>query len=102
MSVLLPYAILVTVRFAFCTLICGAGVVAGVALSDVFSTDTLKQHPFGIVMIAVDVTLKYSSAAAGVTIALDVRIGSPSIASATLIGAAVPEGGTAMFPLNVT
>ena len=84
--------------------------MAGVALSDVFSTETLKQHPFGTVMIAVDVTLKKftfdgaaSAAAAGVTIALDVRIGSPSRANEIDIGAgAVPPSGTAMFPLNVT
>ena len=59
-----------------------------------FSTETLKQHPFGMVMTAVDVTLKKftfdgaaSAAAAGVAIALDVSIGSPSRASATLIAA---------------
>ena len=67
-----------------------------------FSTEILKQHPRGIVIIAVLVTLKKSSAAAGVTIALLVDIGSPSIASDTDIGPAVPPSGTAMFPLNVT
>ena len=88
----------------------GAGVVAGVALSEVFSTERLKQHPLGTFMIAVLVTLKKfsfdgaaSAAAAGVTIALDVRIGSPSRASETDIGAgAVPPVGIAMLPLNVT
>lgn len=90
-----------TVKFAFCTLIAGAGVV-GSAASDVFSTEILKQQPRGTVIIAVLVTLKYSSTAAGVTIALDVRIGSPSIAKATLIAPAVPSSGTAIFALNVT
>jgi hypothetical protein len=37
-------------------LIAGAG-SAAVAPVEVFSTETLKQHPFGTVMIAVDVTL---------------------------------------------
>ena len=90
------------VRFEFCTLIGGAGVVAGSADSDTFSTDTFTQHPLGTVIIAVLVTLKYSSTAAGVTIALLVRIGSPSIASATAIAPTVPSSGTAMLPLNVT
>jgi hypothetical protein len=60
-------------------------------------------------MIAVLVTLKKLSVvggsvatAAGVTIALLVRIGSPSNAIATAMGPAVPVEGTAMFPLNVT
>jgi hypothetical protein len=62
----------------------------------------LKQHPLGTVIIAVDVTLKYSSTAAGVTIALLVKIGSPSIAKETEIGPAVPSSGTAIFALKVT
>lgn len=78
------------------------GVLAAVAPNDVFSTETLKQHPFGTVIIAVLVTLKYSSTAAGVTIALLVRIGSPSIVRETAIGPTVPPVGTAIFPLNVT
>lgn len=90
-----------TVRFAFCTLIAGAG-SAAVAPVLVFSTATVKQQPRGTVMIAVLVTLKYSSTAAGVAIALEVRIGSPSIASDTLIGPTVPFAGIAMLPLNVT
>jgi len=68
-----------------------------VALSEVFSTDTLKQHPLGTLIIAVLVTLKKFSCvdgsvavAAGVTIALLVRIGSPSRAILTLIGPTVP------------
>jgi hypothetical protein len=105
-----PYAILLTVKLAFCTNIAGAGVVAGVALSLVFSTLTLKQQPFGTLIIAVDVTLKkfscvggFSAVAAGVTIALLVNIGSPSIAKATLMPAgAVPPSGIAILPLNVT
>jgi hypothetical protein len=36
----------------------GAGVVAGVTLSEVFSTLTLKQQPLGTLIIAVLVTLK--------------------------------------------
>ena len=76
--------------------------VAGVALSDVFSTDTLKQHPRGTVMIAVLVTLKYCSTAAGVTIARLVAIGSPEIAKDKLIGPTVVPVGTAMLPLKVT
>ena len=83
--------------------------VAGVALSEVFSTEILKQQPLGTVIIAVLVTLKKFSVvggsvavAAGVTIALLVRIGSPSRARETLIGPTVPPSGTAMFPLNVT
>jgi hypothetical protein len=69
----------------------------------------LKQQPFGILIIAVLVTLKKFSCvggsvatAAGVTIALLVRTGSPSIAMATEMGPAVPVEGTAMFPLKVT
>ena len=69
----------------------------------------LKQHPFGTLIIAVLVTLKKFSVvggsvatAAGVTIALLVRIGSPSRARDTLIGPTVPVDGTAMFPLKVT
>jgi hypothetical protein len=85
-------------------------VVAGVRLSDVFSTDTLKQQHFGTVIIAVLVTLKKFSCvggsvavAAGVTIALLVRMGSPSIARAMMIGAgAVPPSGIAILPLKVT
>jgi hypothetical protein len=73
-----------------------------VALEEVFSTATVKQHPLGTVMIAVEVTLKYSSTAAGVTMALDVRMGSPSIAKATDIGPTVPSSGTAMLALKVT
>ena len=87
----------------------GAG-VKGVNGSDTFSTDTFSQQPLGTVIIAVDVTLKKFSVvigsvtvAAGVTIALLVRIGSPSMASATAIGAgAIAPSGSAMFPLNVT
>ena len=74
-----------------------------------FSTDMFQQQHFGTVMIAVDVTLKKFSVvggsvavAAGVTIALDVVIGSPSIASATAIGPTVPPSGIAILPLNVT
>ena len=43
----------------------GAGVVAGVALSDVFSTDMLKQQPLGTVIIAVDVTFPKPTLVAG-------------------------------------
>jgi hypothetical protein len=99
----------VTVKFAFCTRIAGAGVVAGVNDSDTFSTEIFWQQHFGTVMIAVDVTLKKFSVvggsvavAAGVTIALLVKIGSPSIASAIAMGPTVPPSGTAMLPLNVT
>ena len=63
-------------------------------------------------MTAVLVTLKKfvesvdgvsEAVSAGVTIALLVRIGSPSIARDTLIGAgAVPPSGIAMLPLKVT
>ena len=53
-------------------------------------------------MIAVEVTLKYSSTAAGVTIALDVSLGSPLTVIATAIGEIAPPSGIAMFPLNVT
>lgn len=53
-------------------------------------------------MIATDVTLLYWDSSAGVLIAVDVRIGSPSIASATDIAPAVPVDGTAMLPVNVT
>lgn len=81
----------------------------GVAPSEVFSTETLKQHPLGTSIVAVLVTLKKFSCvggsvatAAGVTIALLVKMGSPSNAKATLMGPAVPVEGTAIFPLNVT
>ena len=74
-----------------------------------FSTATVKQQPLGTVMIAVLVTLKKFAdvggsvaVAAGVTIARLVWIGSPSIASATLMGPTVPPSGMAMLPLNVT
>ena len=93
---------------AFCTKMAGAG-SAAVAPSDVFSTDTLKQHPLWTSMIAVDVTLKKLSVvggsaatAAGVAMARLVRIGSPSRAMETLIGPTVPVDGTAILPLNVT
>lgn len=83
--------------------------VAGSVLSETFSTLTLKQHPLGMSIIAVLVTLKKFSVvggsvatAAGVTIALLVRIGSPSSAIAMAMGPAVPVEGTAMLPLNVT
>jgi len=76
---------------------------------DVFSTLMLKQQPFGTVIIAVLVTLKKLSSvggtgavAAGVTIALLVSTGSPSIAIAIEIGPTVPPSGIAIFPLNVT
>jgi hypothetical protein len=69
----------------------------------------LKQHPLGTLIIAVLVTLKKFSVvggsvatAAGVTIALLVKIGSPSNAIATAMGPAVPVEGTAIFPLKVT
>ena len=88
------------VRFAFCTLIGCAGVEP--SASDTFSTAIVKQHPFGTVMIAVLVTLPYSSTAAGVNIARLVKIGSPSIARAIAIGVTVPSSGMAIFPLNVT
>lgn len=98
-----------TVMFAFCTSILGAGVVAGSALSDTLRTDTLRQQPRGTVMIAVLVTQKklsvvggLAATAAGVTIALLVSIGSPSIANDTAIGPAVPVEGTATLPQNVT
>jgi hypothetical protein len=75
----------------------------------VFSTETLKQQHLGTVIIAVLVTLKKFSEVggsvateAGVTIALLVRIGSPSIANATLIGPITPSFGIAILPLNVT
>jgi hypothetical protein len=107
-SLLSFYAILEIVKFAFCTRIAGAG-SAAVAGSDTFSTETFKQHPFGTVIMAVDVTLKKFSVvggsvatSAGVTIALLVRIGSPSIASAIAIGPTVPPSGMAMLPLKLT
>ena len=60
-------------------------------------------------MIAVDVTLKKfacvggsSAVSAGVTIARLVWIGSPSIASETLIGPTSAPDTSAMLPLNVT
>ena len=108
-TILLSYAILATVRLAFWTSICGAGVVAGSADSETFSTDTLKQQHLGTVIIAVEVTLKKFSvvggtvaASAGVTIALDVRMGSPSMARAIAIGPTVPPSGIAILPLKVT
>ena len=69
----------------------------------------LKQHPLGTDIIAVLVTLKklfcvggFSAAAAGVTIARLVKIGSPSNASAIEIGPTVPPLGIAILPLKVT
>jgi hypothetical protein len=63
----------------------------------------------GTVTIAVLVTLKklsvvggFAAVAAGVTIALDVVIGSPSIAKAIAMGPTVPPSGIAILPLNVT
>jgi hypothetical protein len=41
---------------AFCTLMGCAGVAPSASLT--FSTDTEKQHPFGMVIMAVLVTLK--------------------------------------------
>ena len=52
--------------------------------------------------MAVLVTLKKSSVAAGVTMALLVWIGSPSIAKLTDIGPTVEPSVSAMFPLKVT
>lgn len=66
----LSYAILATVKLAFWTLIAVAG-SAAVAPSDTFSTATVKQQPLGTVMMAVDVTLKYSSTAAAVQRAIN-------------------------------
>jgi hypothetical protein len=93
---------------AFCTKIGLAGSV-GVAGSVTFSTEIFQQHPLGTVIIAVLVTLKKFSVvggsvavAAGVTIALEVSIGSPSTANAIAIGPTVPPLGIAMLPLNVT
>ena len=63
----------------------------------------------GTVIIAVLVTLKKFSevggtgaVSAGVTIALLVRIGSPSMAREMLIGPTSAVSGKAILPLNVT
>ena len=52
-------------------------------------------------MIAVEVTLPYSSAAAGVKIALLVGLGSPFTVIATAIGTTSDSSGSAILPLNV-
>ncbi|MBO7461957.1 MAG: hypothetical protein J6T96_05120 [Bacteroidales bacterium] len=44
-------------RFAFWTLIAGAGVVVLSSTPDTALTDTEKQHPAGTSTVAVDVTL---------------------------------------------
>jgi hypothetical protein len=80
----------------------GAGVLVPSVTPLTARTEMLKQQPFGTVTIAVEVTLLYSSTAAGVTIArLDI-LGSPFTAIATAIGPAVPPVGKAIFPLNTT
>ena len=57
-------------RFELVILIEGAGVPAASSTIPLTArTDTEKQQPLGTVTIAVEVTLLYSSAAAGVTIA---------------------------------
>ena len=81
----------------------GVGVVAASSVvASTYSTDSEKQHPFGTVISAVEVTLPYSSTAAGVKIALLVSLGSPDTASATAIGVTAPPSGIAMLPLKVT
>ena len=67
-----------------------------------FSTPTLKQHPRGMVIKAVEVILKYESTTVGLTIALLVKIGSPEIEIAIEIGLTVSPVGIAIFPLKVT
>ena len=63
---LLFYAILVIVRFAFCTAIAGAGVTVGSDDAGTASTDKEKQQQRGTLIIAVLVTFpKLSPAAAG-------------------------------------
>jgi hypothetical protein len=97
------YAILVITRFELVTLIEGAGVPAASSTNPLTArTDTEKQQPLGTVTIAVEVTLLYSSTAAGVTIAREVGLASPFTAIETAIDPAVPPSGTAIFPLNVT
>jgi hypothetical protein len=90
------------VKFELITEMLGAGVAVGSVLPFTALTDRLKQHPFGTVTIAVEVTLLYSSTAAGVTIALLVGRSSPFTAIDTAIGPTVPPSGRLMFPLNTT
>jgi hypothetical protein len=85
------------------TLIAGAGVPAASSTNPLTArTLTEKQQPLGTVIIAVEVTLLYSSTAAGVTIAREVVLASPLTAIETAIGPAVPPSGTAILPLKVT
>lgn len=53
-------------------------------------------------MIAVDVTLPYSSASAGVNIARLTYLGSPLTVRATAMGVTSAPSGSAILPLNVT
>jgi len=92
----------VIVRFAFCTSITGAGVTVGSVVAGTESTDSEKQQQRGTLIIAVLVTLPYSSTAAGVKIALLVSLGSPLTVIATAIGVTVPPSGIEILPLNVT
>ena len=80
----------------------GVGVTVGSVVAGTLSTLKLKQHPFGTLMIAVDVTLLYSPTAVGVDIALLVNLGSPFTVRAIAIGVTAPPSGIAIFPLNVT
>lgn len=61
----------------------------------------VTQHPFGTLIVAKDATLKYSSTAAGVTIALLDAILSPEIATAILIAPTVSPVGTAHFVVDI-
>jgi hypothetical protein len=83
-------------------LINGTGVTVTSSVAATGSREMVTQHPRDTSMIAVDVTLKYSSAAGGVTIALEVLMGSPSIVKATAMAPAVPPVGTAILPFALT
>jgi hypothetical protein len=88
-----PYASLVIIKLAFYTLI---------ASSEVFVTLTFKQQPRGTSINTEDLTLKYYSTAAGVTIMVVAGTASPLMAIAKEIGPTVPPVGTAIFPPKVT
>jgi hypothetical protein len=95
------YAIRLITKLAFATSIDGVGVTAGSdAVASTYLIETLKQHPLGTVIIAVDVTFPNSSTADGVNIAREEFRVSPFTDSAIPTGVIAPPVGIDIFPLK--
>ena len=65
-----PYATLTILTFRFRATIAGAGVVAGVALTDALTTATSLQHPAGTSTVVSPLTCQNASATVGVAVAI--------------------------------